>query len=551
MECRDFKRISNPDGAIAAWRTIGDGQFIKFDAQTIQDYGRTTGTLSCRPVAVLYPQSTSQVQAAMRVAVQFGVGVHPISRGKNWGYGDACPPRPNHAILDLRRMNRILEVNEELCYAVIEPGVTQGQLYDHLARNHPGLWMDASGAGRGASIVGNILERGFGHTRYGDHSLTTCGMQIVLSDGRILETGLGHYANAKAARAYRYGAGPFLDGLFTQSNLGVVTQVGLWLMPKPEAFAAFFVSAPCADDLGPLVTRLAALKVQGLLQSTVHIGNDLRVISGRMGYPWARAGDQIPLPPTLRERLRHELDLGAWNVAGALTGTSKTVAALRRDVRRHLRPFNVVFLGDRKLALARKATAFLSNFGLGRRMTQRLEAVAPVYGLLKGIPTDEPLRGASWRVRDAHPHPPRDPLDCHAGLLWVSPVLPATGTCASEVTRIVEAVLQKHRFDPCMTFSFIADRALICVANISFDRRRPDEAAAARTAYDELTDALMKAGYVPYRCAPEGMSKLVDPEDVFWSVAGQVKRALDPHGVISAGRYESHPCASGDSKSAA
>src|SRR5688572_4416346 len=137
MECCDFQRISNPDGAIAAWRTIGDGQFIKFDGQIIQDYGRTTGTISCRPVAVLYPESTSQVQAALRVAVQFGVGVHPISRGKNWGYGDACPLRPNHAILDLRRMNRILEVNEELCYAVIESGVTQGQLYDHLARSNP------------------------------------------------------------------------------------------------------------------------------------------------------------------------------------------------------------------------------------------------------------------------------------------------------------------------------------------------------------------------------------------------------------------------------
>jgi 4-cresol dehydrogenase (hydroxylating) len=95
-----------------------------------------------------------------------------------------------------------------------------------------------------------------------------------------------------------------------------------------------------------------------------------------------------------------------------------------------------------------------------------------------------------------------------------------------------------------MTFSFISDRALICVANISFDRRRPDEAAAARIAYDELTDTLMKAGYVPYRCAPEGMGKLVDPADVYWEVAAQIKRALDPVGVISAGRYESPPSAS-------
>jgi 4-cresol dehydrogenase (hydroxylating) len=272
-----------------------------------------------------------------------------------------------------------------------------------------------------------------------------------------------------------------------------------------------------------------------------------------MGYPWARAGDQVPLPAVLRERLRDELDIGAWNVAGSLTGTGRSVAALRRDVRRHMRPYKVVFLGDRKLALAREATALFSRFGLGRRLARRLEAVTPVYGLLKGIPTDEPLRGASWRVRDVHGDPPLDPLDGHAGLLWVSPVLPATGPCASEVTGLVETVLQKHRFDPCMTFSFIADRALICVANNSFDRRRPDEAAAAGAAYDELTDALMRAGYVPYRCAPEGMGKLVDPADVYWGVAGQIKRALDPNGIISAGRYESPPSVSQDfnSRSAA
>src|SRR5207237_1638110 len=125
------------------------------------------------------------------IARERRVAVHSSWRGKNWGYGDATPMGENQVSLDLRRMNRIIEVNRGLCYAVVEPGVTQGQLYDYLRDHKTGLWMDSSGAGREASIIGNTLERGFGHTRYGDHLLSICGMQVVLADGRVLNTGLG------------------------------------------------------------------------------------------------------------------------------------------------------------------------------------------------------------------------------------------------------------------------------------------------------------------------------------------------------------------------
>ena len=122
--------------------------------------------------------------------------VYPISCGKNWGYGDACAPAAGSAILDLGRMNRILEVNRELAYCVIEPGVTQGQLFNYLRDNKTGLWMDATAAGPESSLVGNTADRGFGHTRYGDHFLTCSGMEIVLADGRVLNTGFGHFRMA-------------------------------------------------------------------------------------------------------------------------------------------------------------------------------------------------------------------------------------------------------------------------------------------------------------------------------------------------------------------
>jgi 4-cresol dehydrogenase (hydroxylating) len=84
--------------------------------------------------------------------------------------------------------------------------------------------MDSTGAGPEASLVGNALDRGFGHTRYGDHFQTFCGLQIVLADGRVLETGFGHFPNARARWVFRYGIGPFVDGIFSQSNFGIVTR---------------------------------------------------------------------------------------------------------------------------------------------------------------------------------------------------------------------------------------------------------------------------------------------------------------------------------------
>src|SRR5262249_45124407 len=158
---------------------------------------------------VLRPGTATDVQHVVRIARRNRIVIHPISQGRNWGYGDACAPRDGRVIVDLSRLNAIREINAELAYAVIEPGVSQGELADHLQRNHLPLWLDVTGAGPRASIVGNTLQRGFGHTPYGDHAAHMCGLEVVLPDGEIIRTGFGAHANAKAARVFPYGRGPW------------------------------------------------------------------------------------------------------------------------------------------------------------------------------------------------------------------------------------------------------------------------------------------------------------------------------------------------------
>jgi 4-cresol dehydrogenase (hydroxylating) len=362
-------------------------------------------------------------------------------------------------------------------------------------------------------------------------------MQIVLADGRLLETGFGHFPNAKAHRVYRYGVGPMLDGLFCQSNLGIVTRIGLWLMPRPEAFCAFFFSAPNDDQLADLIDRLQPLRLQGLLQSAVHIGNDLRVFSSRTRYPWGRAAGKTPLPESIRNELRHRYGVGAWNGLGAIYGTQRTVQATREAVYQALKPYRIRFLGDRGMKCLQILQKTLSCIGLGRKLGEIIKMVRPPYDLLKGVPSDEALAGAGWRVHDQGPPQPLDPLQTNTGLIWVSPVLPSRGAMAVEILAIIEPVYRKHQFEPLVTFTMITERAMICVTNISYDQRQPDEAAKARACYEELMNTLIPAGYIPYRTGLQGYEKLSSHPSVFWDVARQIKHQLDPKGIISPGRY--------------
>ena len=112
-----------------------------------------------------------------------------------------------------------------LAYAIVEPGVTYLDLYKFIQDKKYPLWIDCTDPGWG-SVLGNTLEHGIGYTPYGDHAGHQCGMEVVLADGEVLRTGLGAMDGNPAWPLYKYAFGPTLDGLFMQSNFGVVTKIG-------------------------------------------------------------------------------------------------------------------------------------------------------------------------------------------------------------------------------------------------------------------------------------------------------------------------------------
>ena len=118
-----------------------------------------------------------------------------------------CSCGDSSVLLDLGRLNQIVDFSEELAYVTVEPGVTQGQLHEFLQARKSTLWLDATGAGPDCSLIGNVMERGFGHTPYGDHFAQVCGFEVVLPTGEMAQTGFARFPNSQAAAVYKWGVG--------------------------------------------------------------------------------------------------------------------------------------------------------------------------------------------------------------------------------------------------------------------------------------------------------------------------------------------------------
>jgi 4-cresol dehydrogenase (hydroxylating) len=525
-----------------ALRAIVGEAHVLADEGTLLRYARSTAARPMVPAAVVLPGSHEEVVAVAVLAARLGIAIYPISTGKNWGYGDACAVGAGQVIVELSRMNRIVQVDAELAYAVIEPGVTQQQLSDYLRDQGLPLWMDCTGAGPDTSLMGNILERGFGHSPYGNRLQHVSGMRIVLASGEVLDTGFGHYPHARTTHLFPYGVGPFIDGMFTQSNFGIVTRIGLWLMPQTEALNHFLCQVARHEDIGPVVDALRPLRMDGTLRSIIHIGNDLRVISGGMVFPRDTVPDQSCLPAAIRAQLREQAG-GAWAVSGALYGSRAQVAAARSAVRLALRHTagRPRFLDERKLGAGALLARLLGNTRAGQRLRAQVALGTALFAMNRGQPNGRFLAGAYWRRRGGLPpgFPANaNPAQDQCGLLWVSPILPLRGADLLALYALVEPVFRRHGFDLFITFSMINERTLGGVITIAFDKEDEAEAARARDCYQQLFDLVMREGYIPYRVGNQSMGQLDPHADVYWKTVASIKQALDPQGLIAPGRYQ-------------
>src|ERR1017187_3176543 len=126
-------------------RAVGSAYVLTAQEVTASASSATFSTTQ-RISALVRPGSRSELQEVLAAARRFAVPVYPVSSGRNWGYGSRVPVSDGCILIELSRMNRILDFNERLGWVTLEPGVTQQQLFDFLSSQKSRLWIDATGS---------------------------------------------------------------------------------------------------------------------------------------------------------------------------------------------------------------------------------------------------------------------------------------------------------------------------------------------------------------------------------------------------------------------
>jgi glycolate oxidase len=180
------------------------------------------------PQYVVSPRTTGEIQKIVKLANEEKVPVVPLGGGLS--LAGLAVPFKGGIVLDLKRMDSIIEVNEQARYVVVECGVSQGQLTSYLERCYPGLTHSEPGAPPTATIAGNIAIHGQGDLAqpYGFNSDMVNGLEVVLPTGEVCRFGSCSIGASWFTLHPLPDVGLFLGWLGTT---GIITRVSLRLFP--------------------------------------------------------------------------------------------------------------------------------------------------------------------------------------------------------------------------------------------------------------------------------------------------------------------------------
>jgi 4-cresol dehydrogenase (hydroxylating) len=495
------------------WVFTGDDDVALYRDAYSPFWGEDEERLASAAVA---PDSVEQVQKVVSIANARRIPLYTVSTGRNLAYGGSAPVYSGCVVLDLRRMNRILEVNERNAYALVEPGVTYFDLYRHIRQNRLKLWVDVPDPGWG-SLVGNSLEHGAGYTGlpYRDHFDAHCGMEVVLANGEVMRTGMGALPGSQTWQQFKYGMGPIVDGLFAQSNFGVVTKMGFWLMAQPQAYRAVTVTVPRYSDIVPFVDIMSRLMHEGVLVSQTRIYSDV--------FHGPRDPQLVGLLTGAERGTPEQFDsyakakgLKYWTGRFTFHGPQKVIDAQWEHVR------------DSFSAIA--GVAFAENesyrFPLSDEQVEKVTDPAPI-----GIP--------SLAVFGMGLSPNKYVVD--NGHMDFSPVVSMTGETILELIHVFARAFVELGVEPSVGWpQCYHPRALTVIHSFPITHDA-EQNRKTRAAFARMIEIAAEHGWGEYRVHAVMQDKAIAAysfnNHVLHRFHETLKDAVDPNGILSPGRY--------------
>ncbi|MGA8941824.1 MAG: FAD-linked oxidase C-terminal domain-containing protein [Thermoactinomyces sp.] len=220
------------------------------------------------PHAVVYPQTTEQVQAIMKVAHIYKVPV--ISRGSGTNLSASTVPVQGGIVMVFTRMNKILEIDEKNLTVTLQPGVITRQLHDAVEARS--LFYPPDPGSMSISTIGGNIAQGAGGLRglkYGTTTDYVLGLEAVLANGEVIRTGGKLTKNVSGYDVTRLLVG-------SEGTLAIITEATLKLLPKPpfqQTMAAFFSDLDAAAEAvsAIIAARIIPCTLEFMDQGTMQV----------------------------------------------------------------------------------------------------------------------------------------------------------------------------------------------------------------------------------------------------------------------------------------
>lgn len=508
-------------------------------------YGKTTFSKPISLDAAVKVQSSAEVCELTALANKLSFHLYPVSSAKNWGYGsvsDIDTERPK-VIMDLSLMDKIYPESKELGLITVEPGVTQQQLCNYLSENKWTYMTPVTGAGPNCSVLANALERGYGITPRTDHFDAVTALKAVLPHPQLCNEEYCSPISALDAsntdfidKTYKWKLGPYLDGLMTQSNLGVVTQMTIRLGRKPPAFTAFYLRCFDENKFTALteVIRDILKDFEGIVGS-INLMDRRRLISMMADNPNDTA-HQVMTDEQIAQLVKRH-DVPNWLIVGSVYGEPGVVKAARVAISKKLKGVGQLLYSDSLLLKTARAVTDYVSFGPLKAIKKQLNSLEQGMQIMLGQPNQVALPLAYWRTGKVQGDRTLLPDQDGCGLLWYAPLIPMQSDRMKEFVDFIRSTTPQFGIEPLITFTNLKHDCVDSTIPIVFNLSDEHSQNQAHKCLERLVQEGLKRGFVPYRLNIRQQQNLLDGQHPHWQVISKLKQALDPNNVLSPGRY--------------
>jgi len=367
----------------------------------------------------------------------------------------------------------------------------------------------------------------------------------VLPNASLLRTGNLTETPNQVWNLYKWGVGPYLDGLFVQSNLGIVVKAGIWLMPEPEAFDFLaFEYTKSLDRFPEMIDDLRKLVSAGVLKSRPHLANDFAMLCILSQYPKHLLGGGKTLGDEAMAQWRKEHGVSPWTFGCGLYGSGSEVANQRRTLRRVLKRYGRLWAFGRVIESDWLGRLMFAAVRWGARLTGKspafLAQIKPAAELFRGIPTDEFARQVYFKAHGEKPAGAIDPAKDRCGFIWIGPIVPFLSANVEEVLEKARRIFRKHEFDFFVEVIVESPRALLVLFGVFYNKSDAAESKRASDWYSEIRREMIDAGYPAYRETAQSSPHVFDQNPVTRDLLSRIKEALDPNRILAPGRYGIH-----------